>query len=234
MATHPSIRDEPSWPSLYNPHSELSHIQHQDPIQPGATYLTDAEDVFRFTLYWTLVLYLPLFALLGLYAAFNLAFPPSRKRARGMDPFGDDAGNEDQEHAYPLNTLPPPTNRRNSNHFLSVNVGNGYQSLRSDLAPSFSSQSEPPLSPSRLHPQRVPKRINAGRTRLIVAFLVFLVFFSTFLIGAVLSSAIVGFVVFGLYKAGHFYMSSWIPFLWAAIQVFTGVLSVWPFVINII
>jgi len=68
----------PPWPSLYNPGIEILHIDHRDPIQPGGAYLSNANDVFRFTLYWSLVLHTPIFFLCGLYAFFNLSFPPNR------------------------------------------------------------------------------------------------------------------------------------------------------------
>ncbi|THV03603.1 hypothetical protein K435DRAFT_817205 [Dendrothele bispora CBS 962.96] len=231
MATHPSLPNDPSWPSLYNPRSELFHIEHTGPVQPGATYLTDAGDVFRFTLYWTLVLYLPIFAVFGLYAFFNLTFPPSRKKSTVSykTHYGEDP--PDRQDTYPLYDIP----HRTSNHFLSVaNIGNGYQTLRSDIVSSNGDLPQSPMRTHFTHDHRAPERQNAGRSRLTFALLVFLVFLFMSLIGAVLSSAIVGFVVHGLYRAGHFYMSSWVPFLWALIQVFIGMLNVWPSVIDFI
>ncbi|KAJ7164693.1 hypothetical protein C8R43DRAFT_918526 [Mycena crocata] len=89
----------PSWPSLYPPGIELLHIPHHDPVQPGGAYLTHPVDVFRFTLYWTLIWYTPIFLFCGLYAFFNLTFPPSRHsklpRRKGSD-----------ASVYPLTLLP--------------------------------------------------------------------------------------------------------------------------------
>ena len=41
------------------------------------TWHSPTKDVFRFTLYWTLIFYIPLFLLCGFYAFWNYAFPPS-------------------------------------------------------------------------------------------------------------------------------------------------------------
>ncbi|KAJ7230396.1 hypothetical protein GGX14DRAFT_583054 [Mycena pura] len=71
----------PSWPSLYDPGIELLRIPHNDPVQPGGAYLTHPVDIFRFTLYWTLVFYTPIFLFCGFYAFLNLTFPPTRRRA---------------------------------------------------------------------------------------------------------------------------------------------------------
>ncbi|KAJ7803206.1 hypothetical protein B0H14DRAFT_1647528 [Mycena olivaceomarginata] len=55
----------PSWPSLYNPGIELLHIVHHDPVQPDGAYLSHPFDIFRFTLYWTLIFYTPIFLCCG-------------------------------------------------------------------------------------------------------------------------------------------------------------------------
>jgi hypothetical protein len=105
------VPNTPPWPSLYNPGLEILHIPHRRPIQPGGAYLYDANgqfhwhlfwhevissistaDIFRFTLYWTLILYTPMFLVCGTYAFLNLSFPPSR---------------HPHEFSYPLSSLPP-------------------------------------------------------------------------------------------------------------------------------
>ncbi|KIK52915.1 hypothetical protein GYMLUDRAFT_207788 [Collybiopsis luxurians FD-317 M1] len=251
-----SVVTNPSWPSLYNPRSELFSIQHHNPISPNGFYLVDSGDVFRFTLYWTLVFYIPVFVIFGLYAFFNLSFPPAKTNGRknGLrashqhDETEDDYGDEREEGILmtprPSRTLP-----------------NGYETLRSDItslpsSPHFrspTSASHPILlSPSTpaglLYPPSPTTRIsrnprqrnkkrklkNERRSRVTFALLVLLSFLLLSLIGAVISSAIVGYVLTGLYRAGKFYMSTWVPFLWAAISVMVGMLNVWPSVINII
>jgi len=39
-------------------------------------------EIFRFTLYWTLIFHIPLFFLCGIYAFLNLTFPPSRRAVK--------------------------------------------------------------------------------------------------------------------------------------------------------
>jgi hypothetical protein len=107
----------PSWPSLYPPGIELLSIPHHNPIQPGGAYLTHpigelsilcglggiyslyVSDVFRFTLYWTLIFYTPIFLFCGLYAFFNLTFPPTRRSSLPRRENSDDA-------SYPLTLRP--------------------------------------------------------------------------------------------------------------------------------
>ncbi|KAH7868460.1 uncharacterized protein C8R40DRAFT_1134836 [Lentinula edodes] len=293
-----SLSITPSWPSLYNPRSELFDIQRHNPIQPGGFYLVNSQDVFRFTLYWTLVFYIPVFVLFGLYAFFNLTFPPhtNREIAFGRlhdeedDAMDDDEEEEDEdEEAYPMSPMSsdphPPRHRHNPR--------NGYYAtLRSEItttstvpttsppsvyiqSPTSATAGHPFLSVSHTSPahfypphpsssshspmitkatgntktpvlrnfskslnknkvMKANKSKNAARSRITFALLVFFGFLILSLIGAVVSSAIVGYILTGLYKAGKFYMSTWVPFLWAAISVMVGMLNVWPSVINLI
>ncbi|KAE9392307.1 hypothetical protein BT96DRAFT_967434 [Gymnopus androsaceus JB14] len=172
----------PSWPSLYNPRTELFFIQHHNPIQPGGFYLVHSQDVFRFTLYWTLVFYMPI---------FFLTSPSTHPRSPTS-----------ATHPFLLSPTSPTT-------------GHIY----------------PPLQTKQVRKKR-PK--NARRSRATFALLVLFTFLLLSLIGAVVSSAIVGYILTGLYKAGGFFMSTWVPFLWAAISVMVGMLNVWPSVINLI
>ncbi|KAF8998102.1 hypothetical protein BDQ17DRAFT_1544121 [Cyathus striatus] len=69
---------QPSWPSLYNPGLEILHLAHRDAIQPEGHYLHRAKDIFIFTLFWTLLFYMPIFFVTGMYAFWNYTFPPSK------------------------------------------------------------------------------------------------------------------------------------------------------------
>ncbi|OAX35796.1 hypothetical protein K503DRAFT_745404 [Rhizopogon vinicolor AM-OR11-026] len=172
-----------TWPSLYNPAIELSDSLH--PIQPGASYLVHPNDIFRFTLYWTLIFHIPFYAICGIYAFLNFVFPPSRRSIT----------------TFPLQTSP-------DNHL-----------------PADSNQTEQWIKRPRQ---------NVRRSRLAFALLVILAFLFLSLAGAVIGAAVVGFILAGVYAAGGFYMSTWVPFVWAVIQSLVGLLAIWPSVIDII
>ncbi|KAJ7080740.1 hypothetical protein B0H15DRAFT_855784 [Mycena belliarum] len=186
--------DAPSWPSLYEPGLELLRIPHNDPVQPGGKYLSHPIDVFRFILYWNLIFYTPIFLFCGLYAFFNLTFPPTRHAKSARRDASD-------EGAYPLARLP--------------------------YSPRSPQASAPLLRPPKPKP-------NEGRSRTTFALLVFFTFIALSIAGAALGSAILGFILAGLYKLAKFNMSTWIPFLWSVISVLIGLLSMWPSSIDII
>ncbi|KAF7317638.1 hypothetical protein MKEN_00851300 [Mycena kentingensis (nom. inval.)] len=212
----------PSWPSLYNPGIELLNIEHRDPIQPRGHYLAHSGDIFRFTLYWTLVFYTPVFLLCGLYAFLNLTFPPThRKRRSRMASENSGLG----LGAFPLSPMSP----------RSPYIRSTPASPRNSVIPvkrkEVSNNSETPL----LQPgPSLPARPNRVRSRTAFALLVLLAFLLFSLTGAVLSAAIVGFGVAGLYSAAGYAVSTWVPFLWSLISALVGLLSIWPSVIDII
>ncbi|KAL1684137.1 hypothetical protein EV122DRAFT_257143 [Schizophyllum commune] len=82
-------------------------------------------------------------------------------------------------------------------------------------------------------PPRAPKQ-NEGRSRLTFALLVLFAFLTLGLLGSVISSLVIGYVLYGLYRAGNYNMSTWIPFLCALMNVIIGFLSMWPSVIDIV
>ncbi|KAJ7302996.1 hypothetical protein DFH08DRAFT_794155 [Mycena albidolilacea] len=194
-------RPRPSWPSLYNPGIELLHIVHHEAVQPDGAYLSEPFDIFRFTLYWTLIFYTPIFLCCGLYAFINLTFPPSRP-SHANAPKRAEASEADDASSYPLTPL-----------------------LLRPYSPRDTTA--PLLRPPKPKP-------NQGRSRTTFALLVLLAFLLLSVAGALLSSAIIGFILAGVYKLAKFNLSTWIPFLWALISVLVGILSVWPSVIDII
>lgn len=109
-------------------------------------------DVFKFTLYWSLIFYVPAFILCGALAFLNLITPSSN----------------------------------------------------------------PPSSPTRYHPlatsdkalPTLPRKVNEKRSRLTFSLLVLFAFLVFGFAGAVVSSAILAYVLVGVFKAGKFYMST--------------------------
>jgi hypothetical protein len=66
--------------------------------------LTLFSDIFRFTLYWTLIFYTPISLCCGLYAFINLTFPPSRP-SHANAPRRAEASEADDASSYPLTPL---------------------------------------------------------------------------------------------------------------------------------
>ncbi|KAI0831932.1 hypothetical protein BC628DRAFT_1415416 [Trametes gibbosa] len=200
--------DAPSWPSLYNPLIELFPLQHRTPTQTSGSYLHDPHDVFRFTLFWTLIFYTPSFILCGTYAFLNLAFPPLH--------------------------LPHKLSRSRA---LKVDIGPTYRSVEgSDNIPLRQYDRQPgTVHPSQPRaPSRSPAKQNEKRSRLTFALLVLFVFALFALAGAVVGAAIVGYVLAGLFKAAKYNMSTWVPFIGGLLQTLVGFLGLWPTVIDII
>lgn len=142
-------------------------------------------DVFRFTLYWTLVFYTPLYILCGTYAFLNLAFPPFHTRLKPRKP---KAIRADSGPSY-----------------RSVEGRDDIPMRRYDRQLGPGTQSQVPA------PSRSRAKQNETRSRLTFALLVLFVFALAALAGAVVGSAIIGYVMAGLFKASKYNMSTCVP-----------------------
>lgn len=80
MNCPPQQRGSPSFPSLYNPLVE----RYRECEQPDSSvrYLETPGDIFRFTLYWTLIIYTPVFALPALWGLVVHFIPHRLSRMR--------------------------------------------------------------------------------------------------------------------------------------------------------
>ncbi|KAN0088948.1 hypothetical protein V8E55_006005 [Tylopilus felleus] len=172
-----------SWPSLYSPGKEVGFVG--PPIRPGGYYLSEPDDIFKFTLYWTLIFHLPFNLIAGTYAFFNFFFPPAR-------------------------------------------------TVRDPIVLTQTQTEQPGPGPAPTDVWLKPPRLNARRSRWTFALLVLLTFLVVGLLSAVVGAAVLACVILGVYRAGGFYVSTWIPFIWAVIQSLVALLGIWPSVIDII
>ncbi|EJD07352.1 uncharacterized protein FOMMEDRAFT_115543 [Fomitiporia mediterranea MF3/22] len=198
----------PPWPSLYDPSIDLLRISGNEAIQPRGHYLNDANDIFRFTLYWTFVFYLPFFVLCGVLAFLNIAFAPTLHHSAYLR-----HEEQQQYESFPLVNTTPQTAASPTSATGFVPKPNASQ-----------------VSASR----RTPPKVNPHRTRATYAVLVLLMYLAAGLLGAVVGSAVIGYLLAALYKAGHFNMSTWIPPLFALVQTLVGILGVYPSLAEII
>ena len=147
-------------------------------------------EIFRFTLYWTLIFHIPAFLLCALYAFFNLTFPPRRD-------------SDDERKVRPA--------------ILKIYLTPSYHVVPSTDLP----HTHPPLPPidGTHHLQYPPKRVfwngkrnkpNEKRSRVTFALLVCLAFALFAVAGAVVGSAVVGYALPGLWRAGKYNMSTFV------------------------
>lgn len=136
-----------------------------------------SSDIYRFTLYWTIVFYIPAFIICGIYAFLNLTFTPHSRIRR-------------------LLFLAP------SQSYAAV------ISATSDVPLHSYTPSENPSQDVLQPVGRTRAKPKERRSRLIFALLVAFTFAACSLGGAVIGSAIMGYVMAALIKAAHFNMST--------------------------
>jgi hypothetical protein len=196
----------PEWPSLYDPLIEFHDLEHHAPIQPGGRYLTHAGgmppflspgdghtiqkriDVFRFTFYWTLIFLSLFFSFTGGVACFNIIYPARRDDKNGI-----------AAASSTRNRAPQPAPQSHS---------------MIPLTPLTSARSPDLLLPEvpetvDTEEQRAPQpRKNVHRSRITYALCTLLTFLVTALAASFIWSAVVGYVLFAVFKAGDFNLST--------------------------
>jgi len=205
----------PTWPSLYDPLIEFHNLEHHAPVQPGGRYLTHARDVFRFTFYWTLVFHSVFFLITGGIACFNIIYP-SRRDKNGVSPTRNCVAQpapQSHPHPHPMIPLTPLASARSPDLFLPE-------------------PSEPPETVGVEEPRAPQPRRNVHRSRFTYAIFTLLAFLLTALAASLVRSAVVGYILWAVFNAGDFNISTWLPLVWALIITSSVVLSAFPSVID--
>lgn len=199
----------PPWPSLYDPLVEFYHLEHHAPTQPDGRYLTHGGDVFRFTFFWTLIFNSLFFIITGGIACFNIVYPPRRDNdEKGIT--SPSLTRNDAPQSHPMIPLTPLTSARSPDLLL----------------PEVSETVD-------TEEARVPQpRKNVQRSRITYALLTLLTFLVIALAGSFIWSAVVGYVLWAVFQAGHFNVSTCLPPVWALIITCSVVLGAFPSVID--
>ncbi|KAI0305996.1 hypothetical protein B0F90DRAFT_1814815 [Multifurca ochricompacta] len=174
----------PTWPSLYDPLIEFHNLEHRSPIQPGGRYLKHAGDVFRFTFYWTLIFNSLFFLTTGGIAFFNIIYPQRRGKREVTSPRKHPP--QRLPHSHSMIPLTPVTSARS-------------------LDPFFS---EPPETTEVEEPHTPMPRKNVQRSRVTYALFTLLTFLVTAVTASFIESAVVGYVLWAVCKAGDFNIST--------------------------
>ncbi|WOO82165.1 putative protein [Vanrija pseudolonga] len=169
----------PRFPSLYAPSIAST-------IQQRGYFLHNAEAIWRFTFYWTLILFLGTFLACAALASANIilsraVFAPGHEKDKG----GDEV------------------------EMRPVSSGGGLFARAASAASSVvrrrqRTRRRPPLYLVLI----IPLLMGA-----IAAFV------------ALVSGTVVGFALAAVYSSGGFSMSTWVPFMWALIQVVVLIIS---------
>jgi hypothetical protein len=194
----------PPWPSLYDPLIEFYNLEHHAPVQPGAHYLTRAGgmsfpslstgsgrltrriDVFRFTLYWMLIFLSLFFLFTGGVACFNILYPARRDDNKNGISLTGSSTPQPAPESHTEIPLTPLTSARSPDLLLSEVPG-----------------------PVDIDERRAPQpRKNVRRSRITYALFTLLAFLVTALTASFIWSAVVGYVLYAVFKAGHFNIST--------------------------
>jgi len=204
-----------SWPSLDGPAKEVGFTG--PPAQPGGHYLSDPDgapptishvlrtepvpDIFKFTLYWTLIFHLPFNFIAGIYAFFNFLFPPARNVRD------------------PIVLVPPPTHvhSHSRSHSLTQSFSQPHSHSHTHTRSNSQPQPPSPQAPPADEWSRRP-RLNPRRSRWTFALLILFFFLTVSLLSAVVGAAVLAFVLMGVYSAGSFYMSTCVSRVQVAVR----------------
>jgi hypothetical protein len=140
--------------------------------------------VFRFTLYWTLI-FLSLFSLTaGGIACFNILYPARRDDKNGITSTSSTRNRVPQPHS--MIPLTPLTSARSPDLLLP------------EVSETVDAEEQ----------RALPPRKNVHRSRITYALCTLLTFLVTTLAASFVWSAVVGYVLYAVFKAGDFNLST--------------------------
>ena len=194
----------PPWPSLYDPLIEFHDLEHHAPIQQGGHYLTHAGgmpspvlspgvrhtaqkriDVFRFTLYWMLIFNSLFFLITGGLASFNIIYPPQRDDMNGIS-LTRNRTSQPALHSHSAIPLTSLTSARSPDPLLP------------EVPETVDTEERRALQP----------RKNVHRSRITYALFALLAFLVTVLAASFFWSAVIGYVLWAVFRAGDFNIST--------------------------
>ena len=143
-------------------------------------------DVFRFTFFWTLIFNSLFFIIAGCIASFSIIYPPRHDNNKEEGTTVTSLTRDDAPQSHALIPLTPLTSAR----------------LPDLLLPELSEtvDTEEP---------RIPQpRKNVHRSRITYALLTLLTFLVTAFAASFIWSAVVGYVLWAVFQAGHFNVST--------------------------
>ncbi|OCF34346.1 hypothetical protein I316_03860 [Kwoniella heveanensis BCC8398] len=168
-------------------------------IEQRGIFLYEAEAIWHFTLYWTMALLCGLFLICALFASATMILNLTVYRPPPGDP-----------PDYPSRS------KLATHHLASTSARNN---LESGSRSGAGTAKPPPIIRKNLRKRR-KKRPPLWPVLILPAVSVFVA-----AVIALISGTVVGFALAAIYSAGGFSMSTWVPFLWALIQVLVLIIS---------
>ncbi|WWC92666.1 uncharacterized protein L201_007625 [Kwoniella dendrophila CBS 6074] len=166
-----------------------------DTSEQRGIFLYEAEAIWHFTLYWTLILLMSLFLLCSAFASFTIFLNITKYRNKPPD-------NHNHNHKQKSPFSPTIISNNQDNQNNQNNQNNNHITIKHLTARK--KPKKPPLWPIIILP-------------------IISLFIAAFI--GLISSTVVGFALAAIYSAGGFSMSTWVPFLWALIQVLVLIIS---------
>ncbi|WVF68368.1 hypothetical protein IAT40_003133 [Kwoniella sp. CBS 6097] len=195
----------PSFPSLYIPTIDST-------IEQRGIFLYEAEAIWHFTLYWTMALTCGLFLICSLFASATMILNLTVYRPPGDPP----------DHSLLSMSRPIPTTSASASTPISnptskpeVNDNHNQPTHHTDGGGGTTT----PIMKKNLRKRR-KKRPPLWPILTLPAISMFVA-----AVIALISGTVVGFALAAIYSAGGFSMSTWVPFLWALIQVLVLIIS---------